>query len=46
MKNYSKKTNKSLTRYRTPSSFRVRKPLMQRSLKVWTKNGNIKSQEH
>lgn len=41
MKNYAHKTNKQVTRYRTPSSFRVRKLMMQRPFKVWKKNDKI-----
>ena len=41
MKNYSKKTNKQVTRYRTPSSFRVMKPMVQRPLKAWKKTDKL-----
>jgi len=34
MKNYSRKTNKSLTRYRTPATFRLRAVIKTRDIKL------------
>ncbi len=39
MKNYSRKTNKSLTRYRTPATFRLRAVMNTRKSRLENKPG-------